>query len=84
LFLVNKQQTISFFLISSQNSGYCKRNFICNGSIEIIDDQFSPHNSSSCSSSSNAEDSLNCTVKNEQTKVLSTKVLSTTILSAKE
>ena len=44
----------------SQNS----RSNICNGSIEFIDDQFSPRNSSSCSSSSNAEDSLNCTVKN--------------------
>jgi hypothetical protein len=45
----------------SQNS----RSTICNGSIEFIDDQFSPHNSSPCSSS-NAEDSLNCTVKNER------------------
>lgn len=46
----------------SQNS----RSNICNGSIEFIDDQFSPHNSRSCSSSSNAEDSLNCNVKNER------------------
>ena len=45
----------------SQNS----RSNICNGSIEFIDDQFSLHNSSSCSSS-NTEDSLNCTVKNER------------------
>ena len=45
----------------SQNS----RSNICNGSIEFIDDQFSSHNSSSCSSS-NTEDSLNCTVKNER------------------
>ena len=55
----------------SQNS----RSNICSGSIEFIDDQFSPHNSSSCSSS-NTEDSLNCTVKNERNlKFLNCKLL---------
>ena len=38
---------------------------VCNGSIELTDDQFSPLNSSSCCSS-NTDDSLNCTVKNER------------------
>jgi hypothetical protein len=53
----------SIDLCNYSNDSQNSRSNICNGSIEFIDDQFSPDNSSSCSSS-NAEDSLNCTVKN--------------------
>ena len=71
LFLINNVNILlsddSIDLCNYFNDSQNSRSNICNGSIEFIDDQFSPHNSSSCSSSSsNAEDSLNCTVKNER------------------
>ena len=69
--LVDQQVNIllsddSIDLCNYFNDSQNNRSNICNGSIEFIDDQFSPHNSSSCSSSSNTEDSLSCTIKNER------------------
>jgi len=55
----------SIDLCNSFNDSQNSRPIRCNGCIEFIDDQFSPHNSSSCCSS-NTEDSLNSTVKIER------------------